>query len=42
MPMLSMGFASAITAREPEYKVRQDKFVCPVFLDTRAQAAEFE
>lgn len=33
MSMLSIGFASAITAREPEYKVRQDKFVRPVFLD---------
>lgn len=40
--MLSIGFASAITAREPEYKVRQDKFVRPVFLDIRAQMAEFE
>jgi hypothetical protein len=31
--MLSIGFASAITAHQPEYKVRRDKFVRPGFLD---------
>ena len=29
MSMLSIGFASAITARQPEYKVRQDKSFAP-------------
>ena len=32
MPMLSIGFASAITARQPEYKVRQDKSFAPASL----------
>lgn len=32
MLILSIGFASAITARQPEYKVRQDKSFAPASL----------
>jgi hypothetical protein len=35
--MFSIGFASIITVGQPEYKVRQDKFVRPGFLDIRVQ-----